>query len=346
MKKIFAAGLIALGFTVSVFASDPILYGENIFELSSPEALTNVPSVAGGGINTVGSASLVVNPALAAKEQRVELNFGATELIKTGSSKGFGMAIQGGILIPFKWAVFSGYTNGLFADNVLSTGNSFNIKASLSKEVTDQLSVGAGLNTGYSWSKGGDWALSANLGFVYNWGRLAFMDDFRIGASIQNLGKNYQISTESGFFDSYPSFSTIRAGASAIFVQNDDIKLGGSFDITTPCFKNALFDAGINFGIKDIVYINIAEKMNLKDMIAGHPSLIPTIGVSFKFNFNVSNNSYLERNDWSESEMRVGAAYKNLYGNIHAVSEGVDLYLGMKDSTPPVIELWMGEDDD
>lgn len=346
MKKIFAAGLIALGFTVSVFASDPILYGENIFELSSPEALTNVPSVAGGGIYTVGSTSLVVNPALAAKEQRVELNFGSTELFKTGSNKAFGMAFQGGILIPFKWAVFSGYTNGLFAEDVLSTGNSFNIKASLSKEVTDQLAFGAGINGGYSWSKGGDWSLSANLGFIYNWGRLAFMDDFRIGASILNIGKNYQTSTDGNFFDSYPSFSTVRAGASAVFVETEDIKLGGSFDITTPCFRNALFDAGINFGIKDMVYINVGEKMDLKEIIAGRPSLIPTIGISVKFNFNVSNNSYLEKNDWSESEMRVGAAYKNLYGNIHAISEGVDLYLGMKDSTPPVIELWMGEEDD
>ena len=48
----------------------------------------------------------------------------------------------------------------------------------------------------------------------------------------------------------------------------------------------------------------------------------------------------MKKNDWNESEMRLSAAYKNVYETVNAISADVDITLGLKDETPPVIQLW------
>jgi hypothetical protein len=48
----------------------------------------------------------------------------------------------------------------------------------------------------------------------------------------------------------------------------------------------------------------------------------------------------LKKNDWGESEMQVSTAYKNVYKTVNAISADVDIALGLKDETPPVIQLW------
>ena len=58
----------------------------------------------------------------------------------------------------------------------------------------------------------------------------------------------------------------------------------------------------------------------------------------------LKNNEYLASRDWSESEMRVSAAYKNMYENVNAISAGVDIDLGMKDTTPPQISIMIDEE--
>ena len=67
-------------------------------------------------------------------------------------------------------------------------GNSLNIKANLAKPITDKLDVGLGVNVGFLFGDF-DWALSANVGALYRIGDLGFLKDFRIGASVSNLGK-------------------------------------------------------------------------------------------------------------------------------------------------------------
>ena len=56
--------------------------------------------------------------------------------------------------------------------------------------------------------------------------------------------------------------------------------------------------------------------------------------------------SYMESKEWSESEMTVSMAYKNLYQSVTAVSTGVDINLGMKDDKPPVIEIMFDDEDE
>lgn len=348
MKKITAAAFVMTLLLSALSAYNPPVGSEDMCLLSSPRALSGSLSVTGGAIFSAGAESIVVNPALSASEQRTNLNFGYTFLLsgnKQDESR-FGSAFQGAILIPFKLYVFTGYVNGTFASftNEMYLGNSFNAKAGLSKEITDKLNVGASLSGGYTWKYGSDWALGANLGFVYNAGELGFLKSFRYGASLLNLGKNYSDVARlrlnlSESLSPYPSIATLKLGASGSFVKNDTIEIGAAFDVTIPSFQNVIFDMNLQAGVKNILFISVGEKINLRESFEGYSSFIPSVGLIFKFNFNMKNNEYFAENDWSQSEMVTSVAYKNLYNNVHAISTGLDVNLGMEDTTPPQILL-------
>ncbi|MCR5187716.1 MAG: hypothetical protein K6C97_02180 [Treponema sp.] len=348
MKKITAAAFVITLLMSALSAYNPPVGSEDMCLLSSPRALTGSLSVTGGAIFSAGAESIVVNPALTASEQRINLNFAYTMLLSGNDQdeSRFGSAFQGAIMIPFKLYVFTGYVNGTFANftHEMYLGNSINAKVGLSKEITDKLNVGASLSGGYTWKFGSDWAIGANLGFVYNAGDLGFLKSFRYGASILNLGKNYadvvRLNLDSSqAISPYPSLATLKVGAAGSFVKNDNIEIGAAFDVTVPTFQNAIFDLNLQAGINNMLFISVGEKFNLRETIAGYNSFIPSIGLIFKFNFNMKNNDYFAANDWSQSEMIAGLAYKNLYSNIHAISAGLDVNLGMEDTTPPQIIL-------
>ena len=98
------------------------------------------------------------------------------------------------------------------------------------------------------------------------------------------------------------------------------------------------------FTWKQMLRLSVEEKINVRELANGHKNLIPSVGLFFKFSFDVKNNEYLASRDWSESEMRVSAAYKNMYENVNAISAGVDIDLGMKDTTPPQISIMIDEE--
>lgn len=349
MKKIAILALAASLMLSVAYAYNPPAGAEDMFLFSSPKTLTGAVPVTGGNYTFAGPDSIVVNPALPAREQRVALNAGYTFLYssETANTSQTGSAIQTGITIPTKMFVFSGYINGTFVPFYeMHLGNSFNVKAALSKEITDKLIVGIGLNTGYMWTYGNDWSLGANLGFAYDYGTLGFMKDFRYGASILNLGKNYGACDRVGIVkDSmsttpYPTLLTLKAGASATFFENDVLKFGGSLDFTIPCFQNFITDMNLQLSVKDMLVVSVGEKINIAEGINKNSNFMPSIGIIFKFSFDVKDNAYLESNGWSTSEMSVSTAYKNMYESVHAVSAGLDINLGMKDTDAPEIILW------
>ncbi len=346
-KKLISVAAAVLFAAVSAFGIEPAVGGENLFDIASPFGLSYGSSVTGGGVRFVNPASIILNPAITAKEQRVSLNVGYTALVSQGEKESFGSVFQTGITIPYKWSVFTGYLNGTFPNtDYMGIGNSMNVKAALSKEITEHLDVGAGLNAGFAWGRGSDWGVSANLGFVYTMPQLAFMKDFRYGVSINNLGKNYNTTPDSEFLECYPGFALIKAGASGILFSNDNFKIGASLDLSTPCFTNMIVDAGFQFVVKNMLTVSVAEKLNVQEMVRGHASPIPSIGIFFNFKFNVKDNEYLASHDWSQSEMTAATAYRNLYSNIHAISAELDVAMGLKDETPPVIVIWNGEEEE
>lgn len=354
MKKFSCAAAVFVLMLSAANAYNPPVYGDNIFELSSPRQLTNGSSVVGGGLFYASPESLTVNPALTAREQRIDLNLAYTGLVSSDKTNEirYGNAFQAGILIPFKRFVFSGYGNGTMVRfNELNLGDSLNFKAGLAKEITDKLIVGINLNSGVFWHAGADWALSANLGFLYDYGSLGFVKNFRYGVSVLNLGKNYSTTTLVGLkadaaASSLPTIATIKVGAAGSLVENDIIKLGASCDLTIPAFMNLITDLGLQFSVKDMLFISVSEKLNMAELIHGVKNVMPSVGLSFRFTFDVKNNDYLQKNGWSQSEMSASVAWKQFNKTVNAVSAGVDVNLGLKDETPPVIQLWLDDEDE
>lgn len=352
MKRLSCAAVILTMLLSAVCAYNPPAYGDSFYELSSPRQLTNGASCTGGGIYFASPESITVNPALTAREQRIGLNLAYTGMISSNdeNSKKYGNAFQAGILIPFKWAVLTGYMNGTMVPfKEMDLGDSLNLKAGLSKEITDALFVGANLNTGIFWGADTDWALSANLGFVYDWGNLSFIKDFRFGGSLLNVGKNYNKTTLPGINSKkagtgYPAVTTFRAGAAGTLYKNDIIQLGASADLTIPMFINGILDVGLQFSVKDSLYISVAEKLNIAELVHGVKNVMPAVGISYRFTFDVKNSDYLNKNGWNESEMSASVAWKQFNGTINAVSAGVDVDLGLKDETPPVITILWDDD--
>ncbi len=354
MKKFSYAVLVSVLMLSAANAYNPPVYGDDVFELSSPRQLTNSSSVVGGGLFYASPESMIANPALSAREQRVDLNLAYTGLVSSDESndKRYGNAFQLGILIPFKRFVFSGYGNGtMIPFKEMNPGDSFNFKFGLAKEITDKLIVGVNLNSGIFWGAGTDWSLSANLGFMYDYGNLGFIKNFRYGVSVLNIGKNFNEIKLRGIdsdnvASSLPTIATIKAGVGGSLFENDIIKLGFSFDLTTPAFMNLITDMGLQFAVKDMLFISVSEKLNIAELAKGVKNVMPSVGLTFRFTFDVKNNDYLQKNGWSQSEMSASVAWKQFNETVNAVSAGVDVNLGLKDETPPVIKLWLGEDDE
>ncbi len=348
MKKI---GIAIAAFALilsSASAYNPPELSENLWNLSSTRNLTGMNSVAGVGSLGCAPDSIVLNPALTAQAQRVSLNLGYTALVTYDPSDDYGNAIQAGILIPFKMFNFSGLTNFVSQPWLK---NSWNMKAGLSKEITPKLSVGANADLGFAWGAGADWAVGAGLGFVYDFGKLGFMPDFSVGASILNLGKYYKNDVPGAKWSesatNWPSLATLKAGVNAVFYKNDTIEISSALDLSAPSFQNLIVDFTPKFAVKEMLYFTVPLSVNCYEMAEAHnKGFSAGIGAFFKFNFNVKNNQYLERNGWSESEMIASAAYKNLDASVHAVTANLDVNLGMKDKTPPVIKVWPDDEED
>lgn len=353
MKKLlftfFAAGMLL----TAAYSYNPPAGGEDLNLLGSPSNLSGANSVTGGALFDAGADSIIVNPALTAGEQRVNLTAGYTFLYSTEKEKNdkqIGGAFQTGILIPFKLYIFSGHVNGTFAPfGEMHLEDSLNFRAGLSKEITDKLSVGANVGGGYAWSKWDkDWALFADVGALYNWGNLGPFSDFRIGASVLNLGKMYTDAARIGIDEEekntpFPTLVTLKAGAAGTVLDTDIAKIGVGLDVSVPCFQNFIAELNAQVAFKKAFYISLGEKFNMAEVIQKKYNFIPSVSFLYKFSFDVKNNQYLENNGWSQSEMSVSAGYKNLYKTIHAVSAGVDIDLGMADNEAPKITVWDNE---
>lgn len=360
MKKYLSLLAVSAAFITGLFAYNPPVGAEDMCLLSSPAGLSGNLFTAGSISNSSGAESIVVNPALTAENQRVNLNAGYTFLFDSNNQNEsqIGSAFQTAILIPNKLFVFSGYLNGIFIpfNDEMYLGNSINVKAGLSKEITDKLNIGISINGGFAWKYGMDWSLGFNCGFVYDIGQLGFLKDFRYGVSVLNLGKNYEtcnnnLNNNKSFgidnehsVSPFPSIATIKIGAAASLFKNDLMDLGAALDFTIPAFQNFIVDMNLQFTLKQMLTLSIGEKINVRELVNNHNNLIPSVGLFFKFSFDVKNNEYLASRDWSESEMRVSAAYKNMYEKINAISAGVDIDLGMKDTTPPQILIMIDEE--
>ncbi|MGI5173902.1 hypothetical protein H0R92_09930 [Treponema sp. OMZ 840] len=345
-NKVFTLGamLLILPFA-AVFAYNPPPGGELLYSFTSPFMLSAELSTAGGPLFHVHPGHTALNPALSAGEQRVVVDAAYTALIAPGRNKNYGQAFNLGALVPSRYGVFTGVAQGVFVPfNDMLLKNSFTLRASYSKDIADWLYIGAGLYGGF----GSDWSLGADIGFLYlpeKIKALPFIGKPRIAFALTGMGKNYKPATVginglSEHTTSFPSFFTPHIGFAGNLFEIKNFSGGFSMDVSLPAFQNFVFDTGLQFLFAETVRLSTGWQFNLRETIAKTASWYPSVSLSVKFGFSAKEASLLGKKGWQQSEMIVSGAYRPMKKNIHAVSGGAALYLGLKDTAAPEIILW------
>lgn len=334
MKRCLCAAIMWLSFSC-LFSIDFPVGGDYAFRLTNPELLSGAGSAAGGGFYTSGPSSTVNNPALTANDQRIMLNLGYTALFSTEENVGFGSGAQIALLIPSRWGVFTTIVDGIFCDvGRLGYGNLVNVRGGFSKDITDRLYAGLAVSGGTRWAEGTDWHLALDLGFVYHWGRLGFLQDTRIAGALTSLGKPYEIGM--------PSIAIPKVGIAATLfsVANGNVAAGFSADLSFPMFMNMVLDAGLQLRIAKMIVIKSGWQLDVRDVVNKDYNLLPSVGLTVRFGINTKKNQFMIDKGWQQSEITTSGAWQNVYQGVHAVSAGAAINLGLRDTDAPEIQLW------
>ncbi len=349
MLKKMAAAVVAFCTAASVFAYNPPFGGENIYSLTNPEMLSGSGSASGGPVFTVVPASITVNPALTALEQRSVVNLSATLFFDTNASDGnsdAGFGFQTGIMIPTKYLVFDFTGQGVFMGNpAFDLGKSLAFHTGVSKEVSSRLFVGVDTYFGFYFGENDNFVIGADLGGVYRFDRdFGFLKDPRIGVALLNMGKplngSYGVTGINGTREgtSYPGIFTPRASFAAELFNVKEIAGAFSTDLAFPSFQNMIFDFEFKSTYKDFLQLNVGWNCNVRELANGGKVSWPSVGVNFKF--GISSDSEKIKDNWKKSEIVPSVAWQNMNGGIQALSAGASLYLGLEDRDAPVILLW------
>jgi len=339
-KKYVALIILQIVLTCLLFAYNPPSGGEGATSLLSTELLGGGTSAAGGAFGTPRPGESVINPALGADEQRITLDASYATVFGAGSDKGIGHIVNLGGIMPTRWAVLTGslnFLNSPFETFPLGTAGSLN--ASISKELTDNFSVGSGISA----TTGTGWGITGELGILYKFGTVGFLKDARLGASLTGIGRPFTPDAEGikeGSTTGYPSMFTPHTGFSATLVNAKNVKIGASTDFSFPTFQNFAFNAGVEALFKDILTIRTGWNFNLMETIKSRQTYIPSVGIGVNLKINSKDkNSFLARNGWGNSDITPTAALKPIYKDIYAAGAGVNVRLGVIDTKAPDIAI-------
>ncbi len=336
-KSVFMLALLIV--CGSVWAYNPPVGSEDIFEFSDPELLSGAGSATGGPLASVVPASITFNPALTALSQRTAVNASYSIAFDTASDSSFGHFIQLGTILPNRWCVIAATAQATFADMTrMDLGQNIIIHAGASKDITNKLSVGANIYTGFYFGDTSDFTIGADLGMIYQFDNFAFLRKPRLGIALLNLGKPL-----SDLDSSYPSILTPRVSLSATLFEERGFSGAVSADVSAPFFQNVIVDTAIGFAYKSIVGLTFKWTFNAQEAARGVPFSLPAIGVHIRFAIN--SNKFSSRNeDWEQSELGPSIAWQNRYDGLQIISTGMHMDLGLADTTAPEIILWDGEE--
>lgn len=350
MKKSFIVLACSVLFASTVFAYNPPFGGEDVYSFSSPEFMTGSASAAGGPLFTVLPGSIVYNPALTSLEQRTVINLSYSGMFdKEEDRTDYGQSFQVGVAVPTRYCVLTGVIHGAGIElPKMDMGKIFVLHLGVSKDVTEKLSVGTNIYSGFYFGRGSDFTTGVDFGALYSIGSLGFLNNAKVGVSLLNLGKplksgSYMITGINGTSEgvSYPGIATPRLGFAADFFGTRNFTGSFSTDVYFPTFQNAVFALGLGFNYKDMLKLTCSWDANIRELIESGSEAInlPSVGVTFKWVIN-TNKMKIGESNWEESEVVASASWKNECNGVQVISGGAALYLGLKDTSAPEIYLW------
>ncbi|MDR2542077.1 MAG: OmpA family protein [Treponema sp.] len=337
-----------------------VLTGHYVYSQNSPFGADAVPdlysaSLAGAGsftTSTGGAPASAINPAQGGDAHRMifDVSYLAISPILKGEEDGGRMSsLSLGALFPTKYGVFGGslrYIGGLKDNrfNYFPIYSTFGGNFFAAKEVYPGMSVGAGLNFGIG---NNDYStLSADLGFRYNTGSFAFLENFTLAFVLRGLGVNY-----------FPTHLTPMGGVSFDLLRvegadgsKDPLVLNASADIGFPSafwWNNStsmIFKFGLNLTIAEIVTISTAwpggSGFNTRELTNGAAfPAIPSVGLSVNIQLPSGGENIVGGRLPSDGDLTISTAFKPLYEGVTAVGGGLSWYVGIKDNDPPVIKV-------
>ncbi|MBB6478459.1 FlgD immunoglobulin-like domain containing protein [Spirochaeta isovalerica] len=338
MKRI-AALVCSIIWVSALFGQSVHSSGDNVFNLYSIQNL-------GGGVHIVDMDTphnTMYNPAAAAGFQRITADINYINLQGLGTVAGAGHAVNAGVSFPTKYGVLTGSLRWIGTNRIVGStmdyGNVFAGNFTFSKEIYSDFYLGAGINVSAGWDAGvstsADWGLGLNLGFLHLPGQIAFMKNFRWGASLTNMGKGFG-DASAGYDRAIPGNFTLGAGAGFDIFDQENFRWSVSGDLRAPTFTDLKLDLGTDILIAGIVNVETSSSFSLRDAIAGEATtLIPSVGVSVKIPLGGKEKADL----LGSSEMNINAAAAPLYDGLWAFGGGLTIPFGVLDDNPPELEV-------
>lgn len=293
------------------------------------------PLLASGGGGTASQESPFadrLNPAASAGKQRITFDSAYFGLI---GPRGYGNAFNLGLTWPERWGVVTGavsYQGATFKDFHL--GHQGQVTVGVSKDLWEDLYVGANLNTAFGT---GGWGMGLGVGFLHFLGDFYGMKDFRWGAAFRDVGTAY--TTNAGY--AVPPIFTPAVGAEFDAWRDSDLRVSVRPDLALPSFQDIAFNLGSTLSFGELLNINIAYRFDLRDTLAGTASGIPfSFGVGFHFytDLQPQNDVFgLKEKGWNRNEVRVNTALMPLTGDVYAFGAGANIPLGVKDTKAPEV---------
>ncbi|MGN0730245.1 hypothetical protein [Treponema sp.] len=353
MKKIILAAALA-ACAAGLFAYNPPYGGEDLFRLTHPELMSGAASATGGPLFTVVPASIAYNPALTAGVQRADIDFSGTVFINfdkieiegESSDKTAGGGFQAGMIIPTKWSVFSLTASGVYADFYgMNLRKTIVVHGGASKEVTDNLSLGANVYGGLYMGSGSDFSIGVDAGALYKLSSFSVFKNPRVGASLLNIGKPADYDTigidEKEDSSAYPSVLTPRVSFASNIFEARDWTGAFSTDFSFPFFQNCVMDLGLGFEYNNFIKLSVGWQANIREISEGKSDGVNCFSVGVSIRLGVTSKRISQTNaDWEKSEVTPCLATQTLYSKIQAVSFGARIDLGLKDTEAPEIIVW------
>lgn len=335
--------IVLLTLTVA-WAYDPPAGAETAAALASP-ALTS------GGLSAASMDSPmadIANPASSALLQRTTMDLSYAALVGLGTETGWGNAFNVGLAVPKPYGVWTGHLGVLqspFASMPL--GTVVNGRIGIAKDLFPNLLIGASVDTQLGTNGGFNWGLGADLGVIGLAGDVKFLKSLVWGVSLRNLGKSFTptgvTGIEGGTATSYDAPFTPQFGASADLLKADaaGLKLSANADLWFPSFQNAVFSTGLKLGWRDQAFLRLGWDINLREAIAGtKQGYLPGIGIGASFAVDrKSDDSFISKTGLNRSEIRPTIAASELYNGVWSFGGGINVPIGVIDTTPPAITI-------
>ena len=84
-------------------------------------------------------------------------------------------------------------------------------------------------------------------------------------------------------------------------------------------------------------------QFDVRDTAKKNYNLLPAVGLTVRFGINTKKTQFMIDKGWQQSEITTSGAWQYLYEEVHAVSAGAAINLGLLDTDSPEIRVWNEE---